>query len=319
VEYSKSQSPGLIRSGNRGSDYGDWLSINADTNKELIGTAYFAYSTSLVAKAAAALGKTADATTYQELFQAIKRAFIAKYVSADGHVAGNTQCGLLMALKFDLLPEPLRARAADLLEADITAKGDHLSTGFVGVSYLLPELTKAGKLDTAYRLLLQDGFPSWLFSVKMGATTIWERWDGWTPDKGFQDPGMNSFNHYSLGSCGEWLYATVAGIDCDPAAPGFKRIIIRPRPGGGLTEAAGRYQSIHGRITSAWTLKNGGFTLDVEIPANTTATVHVPAKAAAGVRESGKPAAQAEGVTFLRMEDGAAVFAIGSGTYRFSS
>jgi len=318
VEYCRGLSVNHIRSGNRGSDYGDWLSIGADTDKELIGTAYYAYSTSLVAKAALALGKTADADTYGKLFESIKEAFAEKYISADGRVTGNTQCGYVMALKFDLLPTELRAKAADLLEADIIAKKYHLSTGFVGVSYLLPQLTKAGKIDTAYRLLLQDTFPSWLFSVKMGATTIWERWDGWTPDKGFQDVGMNSFNHYSLGSCGEWLYGSVAGIDCDPAQPAFKQIIIKPVVNAKLSEAGGQLRTIHGLITSAWKSSNGRFTLATTIPANTTATVHVPAPDAASVLESGKPATAAEGVKFLRMEGGAAVFAVASGRYQFS-
>ncbi len=319
LDFCKAQSVNSIRSGVRGGNYGDWLSIGANTDTELIGTAYYAYSARLVAKVAAALGKTADAEAYDAVFQTVKKAFIDKYVTADGHVAGNTQCGYVMALKFDLLPAPLRAKAADYLEADIIAKGYHLSTGFVGVSYLLPELTKAGKVDLAYRLLLQDSFPSWLFSVKMGATTIWERWDGWTPDKGFQDPGMNSFNHYSLGSCGEWLYDTVAGIGSDPARPGFKQIIIRPLPGGGFGEAKGTFRSIHGLITSEWKSANGDFTLSTRIPANTTATVCVPAKDAAGVTESGNPVAGAEGVKFLRMEDGAAVFAVESGNYTFHS
>lgn len=317
VEYCKSQSPNNIRSGSRGNDYGDWLSIGADTNKELIGTAYYAYSTSLVAKAAAVLGKTADAAAYESLFQEIKKAFNAKYVSQDGRIVGNTQCSYLMALKFDLLPETLRAKAAEYLEADIIARNYHLSTGFVGVSYLLPELTKAGKIDTAYRLLHQDSFPSWLFSVKMGATTIWERWDGWTPDKGFQDIGMNSFNHYSLGSCGEWLYQTVAGIDSE--GPAFKRIVIKPVPGGKLNKVKGQLRTIHGLVTSAWSTANGTFTLAATIPANTTATVYVPAKDAAGVTESGKPAATADGVKFLRMENEAAVYAVGSGSYRFKA
>ncbi|GAA5125207.1 family 78 glycoside hydrolase catalytic domain [Luteolibacter yonseiensis] len=319
VDYSRSGSTGFIRSGNRGSDYGDWLSIGADTDKELIGTGYFAYSTKLVAKAAAALGKTEDAAKYEELFQSIKKAFIAKYVSSDGKVAGETQCAYVMALKFDLLPDELRAKAADHLEADIISKDYHLSTGFVGVSYLLPELTKAGKTATAYRLLHQDTFPSWLFSVKMGATTIWERWDGWTPDKGFQNVIMNSFNHYSLGSCGEWLYGSVAGIDLDPAAPGFKRIIIKPVPGGKLTEASGELKTIHGLVTSAWSSANGTFTLTTAIPTNTTATVHVPAKGLDSVLESGKPVDSVEGVKFLRMENGAAVFSVESGRYQFTS
>ncbi|MEO5916247.1 MAG: family 78 glycoside hydrolase catalytic domain [Luteolibacter sp.] len=319
IEYCKAGSNGFIRSGSRGSDYGDWLSIGADTDKELIGTAYFAYSTHLLAKAAAALGKTADATGHEQLFQSIKSAFIAKYVKPDGHIKGDTQCAYLMALRFELLPDELRAPVADLLEADIVAKGYHLSTGFVGVSYLLPELTKAGKTETAYRLLMQDTFPSWLFSVKMGATTIWERWDGWTPDKGFQNVGMNSFNHYSLGSCGEWLYRSVAGIDADPDSAGFKKLVIRPVTGGKLSEVEGELRTIHGLVTSAWSSANGNFTLTTTIPTNTTAVVHVPAKDAASVRESGKLASSAEGVKFLRMENGAAVFAVESGRYQFST
>ncbi len=319
IEWCSSHSTDSIREKDRGNDYGDWLSIGADTPKDLIGTAYYAYSTSLMANAAAVLGKTDEAIRYEKLFQTIKTAFIAKYITADGHLTGGTQCAYVMALKFDLLPENLRVAAAQHLEADIVTKGDHLSTGFVGVSYLLPTLTKANKSDVAYRLLLQDSFPSWLFSVKHGATTIWERWDGWTPDKGFQDIGMNSFNHYSLGSCGEWLYGSVAGIDHDAAHPGFKEIIIHPQPGGGLTSASGKFQSIHGHIVSAWSFINQSFTLDVSIPTNTRATVYVPASAAEQVTESGKPAASAEGVSFLRLENGSAVFAVKSGKYQFVS
>jgi alpha-L-rhamnosidase len=217
------------------------------------------------------------------------------------------------------LPEALRPKAAQYLQDDIQAHGWHVTTGFVGVSYLLPVLTKAGMVDTAYRLLLQDTFPSWLFSVKHGATTIWERWDGWTPEKGFQDPGMNSFNHYALGSCGEWLFDSVAGIGLDPQKPGFRHILLHPRVGGGLTSASATLRSIRGPIASAWKLKDGALTLEVTIPANTTATVYVPAAVAASVTESGKPAATAEGVQFLRAEPGAAVFEIGSGSYTFSS
>lgn len=319
VEFCKSQCPDFIRSGDRGSDYGDWLSIGADTDKELIGTAYFAYSTSLLAKAASVLGKTEDAKAHEDLFQSIKKAFIARYVSSDGHVRSETQCAYLMALRFDLLPDDLRAKAAGYLEADIIQKDYHLSTGFVGVSYLLPELTKAGKIDTAYRLLLQDTFPSWLFSVRMGATTIWERWDGWTPDKGFQNIGMNSFNHYSLGSCGEWLYETVAGIRTDPEHPGFKKIIIHPLPGTRLNSAKGTFYSVHGLVRSEWKTVKGGFKLNASIPANTTATVYLPTRDVASIKESGKPVSTAEGVTFLRTESGEAVFTIESGSYEFTS
>jgi len=319
VEWCRAHSTNLIRDKDRGGDYGDWLSQGADTPKDVIGTAYFACSTRIVAKACKVLGKNDEAAKYEALFQEIKAAFNKRYVAADGRIAGNTQCVYAMALKFELLSDALKPKAAQYLEDDIKAKGWHLSTGFVGVSHLLPVLTDAGKADAAYKLLLQDSFPSWLFSVKHGATTIWERWDGWTPERGFQDPGMNSFNHYSLGSCGEWLFGSLAGIAFDPEQPGYKHIICKPHPGNGITWANANYDSIHGKIASSWKTDAGRFTWSLTIPANTSATIHVPAKNAADVTESGKPTAQVEGVKFLRMEDGAAVYAVGSGIYQFQS
>ena len=317
VEYLRSHSTNLIRDKDRGNDYGDWLSVGADTPKDLIGTAYFAYATHLVARACAALGREDDAGKYEQLFQDIKAAFDQRYVAADGRIQGNTQSAYAMALKFELLPEALRAPAAQYLEDDIRAKGGHLSTGFLGVSYLLPVLTRAGKTGTACQLLLQDSFPSWLFSVKHGATTIWERWDGWTPEKGFQDPHMNSFNHYSLGSCGEYLFGYVGGLR--PASPGFKTILIDPVVGGGLTSARASYDSIHGHISAAWKRAGNRLSLEVVVPANTTATVCVPANGLANVTESGKSVQDAEGVKFLRQENDKVVVEVGSGTYKFAS
>jgi alpha-L-rhamnosidase len=317
VEYLRAHSTNLIRDKARGNDYGDWLSIGADTPKELIGTAYFAYSTRLVARSYEALGRMEEARKYEQLFQDIKAAFNKRYVSPDGRIRGNTQCVYLMALKFDLLSADLRLKAAQYLEEDIKAKGNHLSTGFVGVSYLLPVLTQMDKSDTAYRLLLQDTFPSWLFSVKHGATTIWERWDGWTPEKGFQDPGMNSFNHYSLGSCGEYLFGYVGGIR--PASPGYKTILIDPVIGDGLSWAKTRYDSIHGRIATSWKREGKRLALEVVIPANTTATVCVPASGVATITESGKPVESAVGVKFLRQDKDKAMFEVGAGTYQFAS
>jgi hypothetical protein len=317
IEWCRNHSTNGIR--DRGSDYGDWLEINASTNKELIGTAYYAYSTSLVAKAAAELGKSEDVAEYQALFESIKQAFIERYVSDDGTMTGDTQCAYAMALKFDLLPDELRAAAADHLAQDISEKGDHLSTGFVGVGYLLPMLSEAGKTDVAYQLIEQDTFPSWLFSVKHGATTIWERWDGWTPESGFQTPIMNSFNHYSLGSCGEWLYSVVGGIDQAPDSAAYKEIVIRPEPGGSITSASARLDTIRGEVASRWKQHEEGFTLTVEIPANTTAKVYVPADDATDVHESGDSVDEAEGVTFLRMEGGSAVLDVVSGRYHFTT
>ncbi|HEV7924492.1 MAG TPA: family 78 glycoside hydrolase catalytic domain [Verrucomicrobiae bacterium] len=317
VEYLRRHSDGLIRDRDRGSDYGDWLSIGADTPKDLIGTAFFAYSTHLVAKSCEALGRTEESAKYEQLFQDIKAAFTKKYIAADGRIRGHTQTDYAMALKFDLLPDAMRPKAADYLAEDINAKGGHLSTGFIGVGYLLPVLTQSGKINTAYRLLLQDTFPSWLFPVGHGATTIWERWDGWTPEKGFQDPGMNSFNHYALGSCGEYLFGYVGGIR--PASPGFKTILIDPTIGSGLTWAQASYDSIHGRIATSWKLNGHRLALKVVVPANTTATVCVPVKDAATVTESGKEAEKAEGVRLVGQEKGKAIFEVGSGTYNFAS
>jgi alpha-L-rhamnosidase len=173
------------------------------------------------------------------------------------------------------------------------------------------------KADTAYAVLLQDSFPSWLFSVKHGATTIWERWDGWTPEKGFQDPGMNSFNHYSLGSCGEYLFGGIGGIR--PASPGFKTIRIEPVIRSGLTWAKTSYDSINGKIGTAWKRDGNRLTLEITVPANTTATVCVPTRDMTGITESGKSVGRASGVKFLRMDRGNALFEVGSGTYNFAS
>jgi alpha-L-rhamnosidase len=224
-----------------------------------------------------------------------------------------------MALTFDLMPAELRDAAAKHLVDAVVAKKDHLSTGFLGVSYLLPALSNAGHADVAYRLLLQDTFPSWLFSIRHGATTIWERWDGWTPDKGFQDAGMNSFNHYSLGSCGQWMYEQVAGIAHAPGDVGFAHVLVRPRVGGGLTHVAAHYDSIRGRIATEWTLDGGQLSLDVTVPPNVVATVCVPSSAPAEVRESGKAIATNDGVTGVQNADGVATVEVGSGTYHFTA
>jgi alpha-L-rhamnosidase len=319
VEWCRVHSTHLIRDKDRGGDYGDWLSIEADTPKDLIGTAFFAYSTHLVAKACQVAGKSEDAAKYQQLFEDIKAAFNQRYVEPDGHIQGNTQCDYAMALKFELLPDELRPKVEQLLADDIKAKGYHLSTGFIGVGHLLPMLTQGGNLDTAYKLLLQDTFPSWLFSVKQGATTIWERWDGWTPEKGFQTPIMNSFNHYSLGSCGQWLYDTVAGIGLDPQAPGYAHVIIHPQPGGGMTWAKGSMQTVHGLVTTSWTVDGQNFTLDCTVPMNATATVILPTGNPQAATENSIPVSQIKDVVLQTKDvpDGETVVSIGSGSYHF--
>ncbi|HEY3782146.1 MAG TPA: glycoside hydrolase family 78 protein [Fimbriimonadaceae bacterium] len=318
VDYIHDNNPNLLWEKSRANDYGDWLNIHEETPHEVLGTAFFAHSTDLVAKSADVLGLTDEAAKYHELFKGICDAFNKAYVGPDGRIKGDTQTAYLVALGFHMLPDDMRPLAIQHLVEDVTVKrNNHLATGFLGVSLLNPVLTETGNLDLAYKLLLQDTFPSWGYPIKNGATTIWERWDGWTQDKGFQDPGMNSFNHYSLGSVGEWLYGVVGGIK--PGTPGYKEIVIHPQPGGNLTYANTSYQSIYGDIKSNWKIDGHSFELSVKIPANTKALVYVPAASAEAVMEHGHPASSADGLKFLRMEDGAAVFEAGSGSYDLTS
>lgn len=318
IEWCKANSTGLIRDRDRGNDHGDWLSINANTPKEVIGTAYFAYSTDLLSRAAKVLGRDDDAAKYRQLFEDIKKAFIEKYVKSDGRVEGETQTSYLMALRFNLLPDDLREKAAQHLVEDIREKGNHLSTGFLGVSYLLPVLTDMGYSDVALTLLTQTTFPSWLFSVEHGATTIWERWDGWTPEKGFQDPGMNSFNHYSLGSCGQWMFDSLAGVGMDSSAPAYRKLWIEPQIGGKFTEVKARVETARGTAGSAWKLAGNKLTLDCMVPVGSTATVVLPTEKAASIREGGKPLSEVKGVKPLRTENGKTYLSVVSGKYRFT-
>jgi alpha-L-rhamnosidase len=187
-----------------------------------------------------------------------------------------TQTSYILALHFDLLPKEIRSIAAQELVVDIERRGNHLSTGFVGSPYLPHVLSENGHLDAAYELLQQKNWPSWLYAVTQGATTIWERWDGWTDNNGFQTPEMNSFNHYAYGAIGGWMYNKVAGINFDADQPGYKHIILHPQPGDGLTYARASLQTFYGEVISDWKLENGTFTYLITIPPNTTATVRLP-------------------------------------------
>ncbi len=319
MDYITSANPDGLWMKRRNNDYGDWLSIAADTPKDVLATAYYAYDASLMAQMARALNKPAEAAEYDALFAHIKAAFNTAYVGPDGTVKGDTQTSYLLALRFHLLPEALREAAAKHLVRNIQSKNNHLSTGFVGVGYLCPVLTDTGHNDTAYKLLLNDTFPSWGYSIKEGATTIWERWDGYTPEKGFQTPVMNSFNHYSLGSVGQWLFQSVAGIDTDPNQPGYKHILLSPHPGPGLSSASATYDSIRGPIVSDWKTENGQFVWDVTVPANTTATARIPTSDIGSVREGGQPITPASGIAPGPGEPGVAVYALPSGTYHFTA
>ncbi len=303
--------------GRKANTWGDWLAPGQRPPSEMVSTAYHAYTNSLMADMAQAIGKTEDAAKYRKTFEDIREYFQKTYVKPDGKIESDLQTAYCMALAYDLLTDEQRQQAAAHLVARIQADNYHLSVGFLGIPILLPTLTDIGRSDLAYRILQNTTYPSWGYSINQGATTIWERWNSYSKDKGFGDVKMNSFNHYSLGACGEWMFRSVLGIDTDGS--GFKKIIMKPEVGHGITSAKGHYDSIYGRIGSDWKLNGEKLTMDVTIPPNTTATVFVPAKDAASITESGKPAGEAEGVKFLRMENNAAVYAVGSGNYRFQS
>jgi len=300
-----------------GGGFGDWLAVGSNTPKDLISAAYFGYSTSLMAEMAGALGKKEDEAKYRRLFEDIRTNFQRTFVQADGKIAGESQTAYCLALHFNLLTDQQRKQAAAHLAERIKAKNYHLSVGFVGVPILLPTLTEIGRSDLAYRLIQNKTYPSWGYSIEQGATTIWERWNSYTKKDGFGDAKMNSFNHYAYGSCSEWMFRSMLGIESDGV--GFKTIIMKPELGQGVTWAKGHYDSIHGRISSDWKRDGNTFQWTVAVPANTTATVFVPAGQADDVTESGHPAKDAQGITFLRMEMGRAVFRIQSGEFRFSS
>ncbi|GAA2066966.1 family 78 glycoside hydrolase catalytic domain [Streptomyces albiaxialis] len=303
LEYLREHSSGLLRPAE---GYGDWLNIDEETPKDVIGTACFAHSADLVARTARALGR--DPEPYRSLFEDVREAFRAAYVSAGGRVKGDTQTAYVLALSMDLLTRDERGPAADRLVELLRARDWHLSTGFLGTPRLLPALTTAGRTDVAYRLLRQRTFPSWGYQIDKGATTMWERWDSIRPDGSFQDAGMNSFNHYAYGSVGAWMYAHVAGLA--PAEPGYRRILIRPRPGGGLQEARARLDSPYGPITTHWTLSDA-FRLTVSLPVNTTAEIWIPARKDTEVTHDTSE--------FLRTEDDCTVFTAGSGTHIFTT
>jgi alpha-L-rhamnosidase len=319
VEYVLRENPDLLWRRRVGRDYGDWLQTGPETPKDVVATAYFANSTRLVARAAAILGEAADAERFDALADRIREAFIAEYVTADGVVSGDTQTSYLLALDYGLLPEHLEERAAARLAADIAANGMRLSTGFIGVSKLCPVLSRYGYDDVAHALLAQDAYPSWLFSVDHGATTIWERWDGWTPERGFQSPNMNSFNHYSLGAVGEWMYSTVAGLGFGSGAHAGDSLLVRPRPGGGITAASASQETPRGLAHSAWSVADSTISLDVTVPPGASAEVVLPVASATAVTEGGAPLARAAGVTHVRSDADGVRLSVGSGSYAFTA
>ncbi|HEX7001658.1 MAG TPA: glycoside hydrolase family 78 protein, partial [Trueperaceae bacterium] len=321
MDYLGEANPGHLRTNKLNMNFGDWLSVDADTPKEVLATAYYALDAGIMARVAEVLGLEHDASRYRRLYEDIKSAFVTAYVSDDGRVHGDTQTSYLLALHAGLVPEPLRGAAVAHLVEDIRSRGGHLSTGFLGVSYLGPVLTDCGHANVAYELALKETYPSWGYSIAHGATTIWERWDGWTEERGFQTSEMNSFNHYAYGSITEWFYRYVAGIEADSTRPGYRHILLRPRPGGGVDHAAAVYRSIRGPIESRWKVAGGRLSYRVTVPPNTTATLYLPTTDPAGVTEGGRLATKSPGIEPLPpgAAKGVAVFELASGMYSFEA
>lgn len=244
--------------------YGDWLSVGEETDKALLATAWFAYSASITARVCRVLGD-GEEDRYSRLYRHLRARFRSVFRSGDGTMRGDTQCAYLLAAAFGLAePEEIRA---PLLRA-VHRRGNHLSTGFVGVKFLLPVLCDLGETDLAYELITKTSYPSWGYSVVNGATTIWERWNSYTKEDGFGDVGMNSFNHYSLGSCVEWLYGYVLGIRPSEEAPGFQAPVLRPCVdfSGRITGAQGAYTGTAGRIEVSWKVRDGVCTYEARFP-----------------------------------------------------
>ncbi|MEV7098942.1 family 78 glycoside hydrolase catalytic domain [Amycolatopsis sp. NPDC051045] len=315
VDFVHRHNPDLVWRHKVGPHFADWLALTP-TPREVVATAYFARSAELTGRAAAVLGE--ENTHHLNLAAHIRKTFVETFTTERGRIAGDTQTGYLLALAFELLPDDLVPLAVDRLVELVTDAGPAVTTGFLGVSLIAPVLDQHGHPDLAHALLRRTEPPSWLYPLRHNATTIWERWDGYTEEAGFQVPAMNSFNHYALGSVGEWLYRGVAGLDQAPDSVGYRDLLIRPRLGR-LGRASARYESVRGTTSSAWSRVDGVLRMDVSVPPGATATVHVPTADPGGVRERDLPVREAAGVRVVHVEPGTLVCRLTSGTFHFTA
>lgn len=308
----------------KGVGFGDWLAFattksdypGATTDKELIGTAYYYYSTSILQKTAVILGNKKDAEDYLKLMKNIKEAYQKEFITPTARIASNTQTAYVLSLYFDLIPDSIKANCAKRLAADVEKFG-HITAGFLGSPHICKVLTDYGYDSLAFKLLFNKNYPSWLYPVTKGATTIWERWDGIKRNGAFQDEGMNSFNHYAYGAVGKWMYSSIAGVDVDPEKPGYKNIIMKPFLPKELNYAKINYHSIYGPITANWKKGDNTFVYEIEIPANTTADVYLPTSKKESITENGKSFDKCSDISFVKVENGYTILHIGSGKYLF--
>ncbi|MBD3228116.1 MAG: Bacterial alpha-L-rhamnosidase [Candidatus Lokiarchaeota archaeon] len=330
VDFVHSKNPDLIWRHYRGRDYSDWLNGNkikaksypkrdASIPKIVFATLFFYNSTILISKMAKILENSNDFHYYKDLAANIKEKFNNQFVSTDGIVHGNTQAGYALALYFNILDKETQTKSIQNMIKALERYDNRLSTGFVSTLPLMLELTRSGNNDIAYELLFSRKFPSWFYMIDQGATTMWERWDGYVKGRGFQSWIMNSFNHYAYGSVGEWIYRIILGLNLLEENPGFSKFIINPQPGSHLKWAKGSYKSIRGEISISWKIKNNIYSLKVEIPCNTTAIVNILADKIDSIKENGTPIEDLKNIKFLSYDDNIAKYEISSGEYKFQS
>ena len=322
LELMANESPNGIRKSK--ASYGDWLSPGYERDHyppryELIATAYYAYAVDLASRIAEVLGKSGLASHYKNVFKKIKNAFRKAYVDRDGRIVDDFQTSYLLAIAFDLLTPVERDKAAVHLVRKFNEKDNHLATGFLGTPLINSVLSSIGETALAYDVLQQKSYPGWLFSVINGATTIWERWDSWTPENGFHKDGMNSFNHYAYGSVVKWFYDTIAGLNLLDESPGWKHFRIEPQPGGGLTYAKATLNTPYGIAVSSWKISGQALQLNLQIPVNTTAEVILPTQDAEAVEIEDVPLSRSKyGSSIVTNIHGKVGFELGSGCYEIS-
>lgn len=330
INYVYKKSPNLIWKHAPFSHIGDWLNgdkIEAEgypkkgaaIPKKVFATAFFAHSTEILSKMAEVLGKSEDSNYYRELAEQIKTKFHEMFVDKNGVIKGDTQAGYSIALNFNLLPENLRKTAFDHLLKAIEKYDHRISTGFCTTTRMMLELVRCGYPEVAYDLILSERFPSWFYMINQGATTMWERWDGYVKGRGFQTPSMNSFNHYALGAIGEFFYKVILGINLDENEPGYKHIIIKPKPNSQLTWVKGSYDSIRGKVGVEWYLNENDFILNVSIPPNTHATVYLPALDLENIFESDTPLTESKDLSIIGFENHIVALKTCSGKFQFNS
>ncbi|CAM3326277.1 alpha-L-rhamnosidase [Zobellia roscoffensis] len=319
MAFQEDASTDYLRPGG-GNNWGDWLAVNEETSHDFIGTSFYGYDAKLMAEMAEALGKTEDAVKYRNLFENIKKTFAKKYILADGRTTEDTQTTYALALYFDLYPDNLAKKGAARLAEKIEKNGYKFSTGFLGTKHVMLALSKYGYNDISYKVFQQTEYPSWGYSVENGSTSIWERWNSYTKDDAENsdlNAKMNSFSHYAFGSVAEWMFQHAVGIDTEDS--GYRNIIIKPAITKEMDFIEGSYKSINGTIASAWNWKGNRVLMNIKIPVNTKAKVHIPTSVLSDIKEGNKSLSKNKSVKILNSNEKETIIEVGSGTYTFSS